>query len=421
MGQSLFGRRYDPLTYDYVFAGAGCAGRILLVEMLETGLLDGKRVLVVDPLWGEERNKTWCFWEEVPERYGAMVEAEWNAIALVNAHERSRKELKGSYKMIRSEEFYARMDEVIAAAEGVQVRREKVVRLTSMPKACVVELGDGMVYRAKRVFDNRPLKWRGKAYNHLERGVLQHFKGQWIETESAVFERDCATFMDFRFPQEKGTHFIYLLPLDERRALVEYTVFSEGPLDEYVYDQRIHRYLRDTLKVGNYAVTDVESGIIPMIPNFRIGQSRRNLIPIGARAGFQKASTGYAFTRLVRMAQGIVDQLLTEEVVNIERLLPKRRFQFYDRLFLRILKEQPERGAEILFKLFSQNRVNTVLQFLSDESSLWQEGNLFLKLPWKYFIKSLYRDLFNKPSSANFSVRSKPRSIYGLNKKENVI
>jgi hypothetical protein len=45
-------------------------------------------------------------------------------------------------------------------------------------------------------------------------------------TDRPVFDPGVATFMDFRVPQEGGTCFVYVLPTDPRRALVEYTVFS---------------------------------------------------------------------------------------------------------------------------------------------------------------------------------------------------
>ncbi|NDA64318.1 MAG: lycopene cyclase, partial [Chitinophagia bacterium] len=52
--------------------------------------------------------------------------------------------------------------------------------------------------------------------------LLQHFKGWMIETSEDCFDPDKATFMDFRVSQQSGTTFVYVLPVTNRRALVEY-------------------------------------------------------------------------------------------------------------------------------------------------------------------------------------------------------
>ncbi|MFT6828519.1 MAG: lycopene beta-cyclase, partial [Roseivirga sp.] len=52
-------------TYDFIIAGAGCAG-LSLAYHLEQSLFKGSKILLIDPAGDEIPNKTWCYWAEQP-------------------------------------------------------------------------------------------------------------------------------------------------------------------------------------------------------------------------------------------------------------------------------------------------------------------------------------------------------------------
>ena len=52
--------------------------------------------------------------------------------------------------------------------------------------------------------------------------------GWFIKTEKdGIFDDSMATFMDFNLPQNGNTRFMYVLPIDKKTALFEYTLFSK--------------------------------------------------------------------------------------------------------------------------------------------------------------------------------------------------
>ena len=69
--------------------------------------------------------------------------------------------------------------------------------------------------------------------------------------------------MDFDIPQKGNTRFIYMLPVNSKEALVEYTVFSKQLLDYSSYESGIKSYL-DRKGITNYTTLRKEQGVIPM-------------------------------------------------------------------------------------------------------------------------------------------------------------
>ena len=98
--------------------------------------------------------------------------------------------------------------------------------------------------------------------------LLQHFKGWQIKTPEPTFDSQVATLMDFRTGQQHGTSFCYVLPLSDKEALIEYTLFTPTVLKDEQYDSELINYISNVLHLSNYEVTDTEFGVIPMT-NYR--------------------------------------------------------------------------------------------------------------------------------------------------------
>ena len=58
--------------YDYIIAGAGCAGLSLLMRMNGDPFFADKKILVVDAAGKNQNDRTWCFWEKEPDIFGAI-------------------------------------------------------------------------------------------------------------------------------------------------------------------------------------------------------------------------------------------------------------------------------------------------------------------------------------------------------------
>ena len=116
-----------------------------------------------------------------------------------------------------------------------------------------------------------------------------------------------------------------------------------------------------------------------------------NWITTGSGANMIKPSTGYAFYNMATDAQGISEAMVNH--IPIVRKEFQFRFQFYDRLLLKILEENPEHGKNIFQNLFKRIPINNVLTFLSEKSSVRQEISIFLKLPLFIFLQVVVKDI----------------------------
>jgi hypothetical protein len=70
--------------------------------------------------------------------------------------------------------------------------------------------------------------------------------------------------MDFRIKHENSTSFSYVLPVNSREALVEFTLFTKYLLPENDYDPYIKEYISTYISKEEYSIKEVEFGVIPM-------------------------------------------------------------------------------------------------------------------------------------------------------------
>jgi len=182
----------------------------------------------------------------------------------------------------------------------------------------------------------------------------------------------------------------------ENKALVELTAFSERLPTAPNYDDCIAQYIDQKLQVPAFSVYKTETGAIPMTTApFAAKQSER-VFNIGTAGGAVKPSTGYTFMNSWAQATSIVKNLehgLTPDLPQTS----KGRFGFYDTLLLHILKNYPSAAATIFYRLFKNNSAPKVLTFLNEETSLWDEMQLFYGLPKELFLKALWETYVSRP------------------------
>ena len=58
--------------------------------------------------------------------------------------------------------------------------------------------------------------------------------------------------MDFNITQEDGATFMYVLPISDKEALVEYTLFSPDVLKKEKYTLALTRYIKEVLEIKLY-------------------------------------------------------------------------------------------------------------------------------------------------------------------------
>lgn len=382
--------------YDYIIAGAGCAGLSLAVRLIDAGLADGKRILLADREPKTANDRTWCFWEREAGLFESIVFLSWKQLWFHSQNRSALLDLNPyEYKMIRSADFYNYCFEKIKAA-GITFVQGSVGELTANAEKASISI-DGRAYSADYVFSsigNEVPRQEGKLY------LLQHFVGWRIRTEATCFAPAAATLMDFRVTQQHGHCFIYILPFSEQEALVECTFFSERTLPVDVYEDILKRYIHDRL-LQPYEILETEQGVIPMT-NHRFPQSTDRLIFLGTAGGYTKPSSGYTFKFIQEHTAAITSSLAA---TGNPQHVPKRkaRFTMYDSIMLHVLLHGTMPAETIFESFFLGNHPKEVLGFLQNDSTLKEELAIISGLPKKPFITAAWKELrknFNrKPKS----------------------
>lgn len=371
--------------YDYIILGAGCAGLSLLVRILEDEAFSEKKILLIDRQVKNLNDRTWCFWEKESGYFESIVHHRWDTLWVKHPRGALDLNLGGyAYKLIRGIDFYKYCFKKINSSKQVTLVYGEVTDIDAEKGSVTV---DGQTYEGSQLFSSILLDVPQLKPKDLY--LLQHFKGWWIETESDIFDPDQADLMNFRTSQEHGCAFVYMLPVSKRRALVEYTLFSEKVLEEEQYDEGLRTFMTNELQLEDYRITEIEKGIIPMT-TYRFTESQGKVLFIGTAGGQTKASTGYTFQFIQRQAKAIAEKLKTgAPLENIARA--PGRFQFYDNVLLRVLYEKQYPGADVFFDIFRKNKADGVLRFLDNRSGLLQELGIMNATPQLKFIKAAIR------------------------------
>jgi lycopene beta-cyclase len=373
--------------YDYIIAGAGCAGYSLLYHLLQDPILSKKRILVLDANFNKGNDRTWCFWEDQAGPFESIVCKKWSNIeVLKGSMHRSLPTAPFEYKMIQGIDFYQYVTDFAKGFDNVEWVASKILSIDSINANSARVNWEGGSANAGYVFSSI----NGE---RIQSKLWQHFKGIVVEFDNPVFDDTVARLMDFNVPQMDATAFMYLLPLTDKKALVEYTLFSPTILASAEYDHVLDAYMEEHYKGVAYQIQHSEMGAIPMTSK-KLTSSDGAVVSIGTMGDAVKASTGYAFQFIQKQTQQIVSQLKLNQALN--PAVHHTRHQFYDAVLLYILEHQKMAGDEIFARIFKKNTAATVFKFLSNTSTLLDDIKIMTSLPTQIFLPAAIKVLFRR-------------------------
>jgi lycopene beta-cyclase len=362
-----------------IIAGAGLAGLALARALAQTP--SATRIVVIDPTFDSPKERTWSFWGDIPPGLEAHVAKTWDRMRVAAPG----REIVGPlgrepYHMIHGNDLGRSWLADLVQSPRVQLVRGGVRHVHEVEDGAIVNL-HGKAIRGRWVF---------QSFGHepSPEAMSQHFGGWEVETEAPSFDPGCFTLMEFGHP-EAGPAFHYVLPITPHRALVEYTVFSDRPLRTVDYDAQVDAWLRRNVR-GRRRVVRREYGVIPMDPQRGRQRVSPHVFRIGTAGGMTKPTTGYTFRRTLRQVDHLATTLARRG--RPEPLpQPAPRFAFYDRLLLKLLREQPRQASEVFMRLFGSNRFERVFEFLDERTPSFAEARLIGSLPFEPFLRTLTR------------------------------
>lgn len=371
--------------YDYIIAGSGASGLSLVYYILNKKELAEKKILIVDSDTKKTNDRTWCFWQKKESPFEACVTNSWNKLSFYSPDFSDCLDISPyKYKMIESERFYDFCFKEIEKHQNIEFIHTEITKINDDGS---IETKQG-IYQAEYIFNsafrNIP-KEKNKHY------LQQHFKGWFIKTENDTFDIQKATLMDFRIDQNKQCRFVYVLPLNKKEALVEFTIFSADLLPEDEYDSEIKKYITDFLNIGDYQITRTEFGSIPMTnANIKRTQSEK-VINIGTAGGVTKASTGYTFSFIQKQCEKIAEKLAKGQSPDIS--IKNNKFSMYDTIFLGVLSNPEYESRKIFSSMFKKVSPQICLKFLDEETNIFEDFEIINSVEKKEFIISASKEM----------------------------
>ncbi|MEH6535494.1 MAG: lycopene cyclase family protein [Psychroserpens sp.] len=379
----------EHFHFDYIIIGNGLAGLQLALELTSDSHFKDKQIALIDPSEKDTNDKTWSFWETEPSQWNAIIHNSWSKASVITSKKTIGLNLNPyTYKTIRAIDFYTEAKAQLHQQDNIHFIVENVTSVIEGDKVNVTTNQNS--YTASHVFDSRvPEEFYSESKHAIS--IIQHFKGWVIKTDTETFDEDTVTMMDYRLKDGNQTTFTYVLPFSKTEALVEFTYFTEHAVDETVYDTFIKTYIKDYLKIDTYSILETEMGQIPMT-NYSFEKFNTNKITkIGTGGGWVKGSTGYSFKHTENKVAKIIENLKTNKAPSSG--LFKSKYKFYDKVFLKVLKDDNHKGEWIFQQFYDKNSAQTMFRFLDEESSFSEELKIMMSLFSWSFIKAFFKTL----------------------------
>jgi lycopene beta-cyclase len=351
--------------FDYIIIGWGCAGLSLAYELEIHKKLEDKTLAIIEPRKEYKRDKTWSFWKVIDHNFSDCVKKSWDNFSIkTSSKSKNIKCDNFPYQSIDSGLFYNKVIDCLKKNKNVFFYKD---------------IKDVSTYNSF-IFNSVP------SIKENKDNLWQHFRGVEVETQNNFFDENTISLMDFDCDQRNNVHFFYILPFKKNRALIETTWISKNNDDALKdYDIQIKNYIINRLGLKNYKVNYSEEGSIPLF--YPLNIKEKNKINIGTAGGMTRLSTGYTFLNIQAQSKHIRKNI--ENIENSKIFKIGKKYQFMDKIFLKVLKNHPQIMPNVFFKMFGGS-AGTIIKFLSNQSNILEDLLIILKMPKWIFIKEIF-------------------------------
>lgn len=375
--------------FDYIIIGNGLAGLQLALKLASDSYFNNKQIALIDPSSKNINDKTWSFWETQSSYWDSIIHKSWDKASVITSKKRIDLKLKPyNYKTVRAIDFYNHVKTILEQHDNIHFIIDTVKSVKEENFVTVKTKKHHLT--ATHIFDSRiPKAFYQSSKKHTT--ITQHFKGWVIKAPTNVFNENKVTMMDYRLKDGEQTTFTYVLPYSKTEALIEFTYFNEHLVKESVYDNFIKIYIDKYLKIDDYEIIETEIGQIPMT-NFKFEKFNTSQITkIGTGGGWIKGSTGYSFKHTEKKVAQIIDNIKANKTPSSN--LFKKKYKFYDKVFLKVLKDENHKGEWIFQQFYHKNSIQTMFRFLDEDSSFYEDVKIMWSLFSWSFIKAFFKTL----------------------------
>lgn len=364
-------------SFDYILVGGGLQSGLMALAIRH--YQPHARVAIVERESKLAGNHTWSFHaSDVPTQATAwvapLIESRWPGYEILVGGRKRHVNLE--YISISSAHFAAEVARSFAGTDCKVLNHTTAIELNNQR----VTLSDGNQLEASVVFDNR-----GPSRLELENycGGFQKFWGfelelgrDWSETNPIV--------MDDRVDQSDGFRFVYTLPMERRRVLVEDTRFSNSPsIDRDECLINVRSYL-SKLGFNDYRIIREENGVLPMPTGGPLPGSELPKFSGGYRGGWFHAATGYSFPMAVTIAEIVAKTFPSELPAALQRFRDENRgrarfARFLNRLLFDLVK--PRTRYQIFRRFYRVLDEPQIARFYGHRFSCWDAFRIVVGIP----------------------------------------
>ena len=347
---------------DLILVGGGLANGLLAWRLLQTRPDVAFVVIEAGPTLGG--NHTWSFHgtdvtKAQLEWLWVLASKSWPSHDVI--FKTGDRRIGGGYHSIRSEDFHWKL------SEQLKDRLRLKTKVTAQT-ATSVTLSTGETLEAKAVLDGR-----GFSSAPTWPCGYQKFLGLDVEL-TTPHGLEVPLLMDGRVEQHGAFRFVYLLPWDERRVLIEDTYYADdATLDLPELRTRLTTYLTER----GLAVKTVHREESAALPIPLTGEAPVLERPtVGVAAGLFHATTGYSLPFAVELADALAARTSFDaaELTRWLNDLSKRHWR--SQSFFRLLNRMLFRGAEPdervrIFESFYKHDEPLIARFYAGRLTSW--------------------------------------------------
>lgn len=366
--------------FDYILVGGGLQSGLIVLALKH--YQPQAKVLVVERCERLGGNHTWSFHpKDVSATANAwlqsIVEYRWPSYQV--RLNRFEKDVDLAYASISSEHFACMVTRSIDGEGSVVVRTNTEVTEITRNE---ITTAKGERYSGRLVVDCRgPGPSSTLPYSLCG---YQKFWGFEIILKSD-WPFDGPIVMDDRVDQADGFRFIYSLPFERRRVLVEDTRFAnDSAIDRDECLAQVRAYLA-AIGVEDWSIVREENGILPMpisselFPGanrqFETGENSQALSG-GYTGGWFHAATGYSFPLAIAFAETIASSTPESAVSEVAKLAEMHRTRAYfgrflNRLLFRLVK--PSARYQIFRRFYKVLSKDSIARFYSHRFT-WRDA-----------------------------------------------